>query len=507
MRKEQLQDAIGQLEDDILREAQEVREKADEEALGESGGKRLFRYSRVIWAAAAGVVVICSGIYGIYRHQQPMRQSAQKEIVQNNQEETGASVTPNDTYTVASPQYPEMEQYPDNYYDRDGNRKWRDSRRAQLEQPEGYAEGFEEFFSKTAGTFLKDAEGENCVYSPLNVYMASSLLAEVSDGESRRQVLDLLQVEDVETLRDKASALWNASYCQDGVTTRLLANSIWLNDNLKYKQDTMDTLAQHYYASSHQGKMGSDDYNHALQNWINEQTGNLLREQAGQIEMDERTMFQIVSTIYFQAKWSGRPFDESKTEPDVFHGGNGDITCDFMHKQMESEYYQGQGYSAAKLGFEIDGGMWLILPEEGKTVEDILEQGEWGKFLFHNGESEQGGEYIVNLSMPKFDVTSQLDLKDGFKSLGVTDVFESGTADFSPIIDENWGIFLSRIRHAARVSVDENGCTATAFTSMEAFGSGAMPSEEIDFNLNRPFLFVIVGGDGLPLFTGVVNQP
>ena len=31
--------------------------------------------------------------------------------------------------------------------------------------------------------------------------------------------------------------------------------------------------------------------------------------------------------------------------------------------------------------------------------------------------------------------------------------------------------------------------------------------EKVDFVLNRPFLFVINGQDGQPLFIGIVNQP
>ena len=31
--------------------------------------------------------------------------------------------------------------------------------------------------------------------------------------------------------------------------------------------------------------------------------------------------------------------------------------------------------------------------------------------------------------------------------------------------------------------------------------------ETVDFTLDRPFLFVITGIDGAPLFAGVVNQP
>ena len=41
---------------------------------------------------------------------------------------------------------------------------------------------------------------------------------------------------------------------------------------------------------------------------------------------------------------------------------------------------------------------------------------------------------------------------------------------------------------------------------MEA--GGAMPNaDEVDFVADRPFIFVITGFDGLPLFIGIVNQP
>lgn len=49
---------------------------------------------------------------------------------------------------------------------------------------------------------------------------------------------------------------------------------------------------------------------------------------------------------------------------------------------------------------------------------------------------------------------------------------------------------------------------AAAYTvfSLSATSAGEMP-EELDFVLDRPFLFAITSDDGLPLFVGVVNQP
>ena len=59
-----------------------------------------------------------------------------------------------------------------------------------------------------------------------------------------------------------------------------------------------------------------------------------------------------------------------------------------------------------------------------------------------------------------------------------------------------------------RVGIDEDGVTAVAYTIL-SFGAGAAepPDEEIDFTLDRPFVFAITSQDGLPLFIGVVNTP
>ena len=61
--------------------------------------------------------------------------------------------------------------------------------------------------------------------------------------------------------------------------------------------------------------------------------------------------------------------------------------------------------------------------------------------------------------------------------------------------------------HAARVAIDEEGVTAAAYTVMMEAGAAMPPDEEIDFTLDRPFVFAITSQDGLPLFIGIVNTP
>lgn len=152
--------------------------------------------------------------------------------------------------------------------------------------------------------------------------------------------------------------------------------------------------------------------------------------------------------------------------------------------------------------------MWLILPDEGTTPEQLLESGEATEFLRqdHNEYTNQK-TLLINLSVPKFDISSDMELRDHLQSLGIADVFIPGTADFSPIIPTADSGYVGQIKHAARVAIDEKGATAAAFTVIDRCGAGMPPSDEMDFVLDRPFFFVIESQDGLPLFTGIVNQP
>ena len=109
--------------------------------------------------------------------------------------------------------------------------------------------------------------------------------------------------------------------------------------------------------------------------------------------------------------------------------------------------------------------------------------------------------------MPKFDVAADMDLVEQLKLLGITDIFQPGVADISNLLVQADGGFVSQVKHAARVSIDEKGVTAAAFTVIDRCGAAMPPTERVTFTLDRPFLFYIESQDGLPLFAGIVNAP
>ena len=424
-------------------------------------------------------------------------------------------------YMAAEAVYPQMAAYPveaDYTDEKTGEWDWEAyqaawdawdaSRRAQLDQPEGYGDGLASFFAQSAEKFLGDAQGKNRVYSPLNLYMALAMLAEITEGQSRQQVLDLLGAENLEALREKAGALWNAHYCDDGATTSILANSLWLDQEISYEPAAVDALAQYYYASSFQGEMGSDAFTQALRDWLNQQTGGLLQEQAAGLKFTPETLLALASTIYFKAGWE-QAFGEENTREGIFYSPEGEVTCDFLHQSEGQRYYWGDHFSAVSKAFSNQSGcMWFLLPEEGTSPEELLADPQVQSFLFSGEEWKNGQDKMVHLAVPSFDVSSDLDLISGLKELGVQDVFDGNVSDFSPILGSFQGAAVRQASHAARVTIDEKGCEAAAYTVLMVTETAAIPpEEEVDFVLDRPFLFAIAGPDRLPLFVGVVNQP
>lgn len=416
---------------------------------------------------------------------------------------------------IAEPEYPEMAPYPDEskYYESDDwdafsleYDAWREDIQAQRDQPVGYADSLDGYFQASIPTLLSGNGEGNAVCSPLNIYMALAMLAETTVGSSRQQILDLLGTNSIDALRTQAGQVWNAHYMADSASSSVLANSLWLENGLKYDANTVRTLTERYYASVYQGDLGSEEMNASLRSWLNEQTGGLLADQIQNVSMPQETILALASTIYYRAKWNSE-FNGQNNAEDIFHAPSGDRTVTYMKKTLTyGPYYWGEDYGATYLGLEDGSKMWLILPDEGYSPEDILASGHALEMLLGSYyDSENKADIKVHLSLPKFDVVADMKLNEKLEALGITDVF-SMAADFSPILPEDRA-YLDTATHAARVKIDEEGVEAAAYTVMMPAGAGMPPEDEVDFVLDRPFLFVITSHDNLPLFAGIVNEP
>ena len=156
----------------------------------------------------------------------------------------------------------------------------------------------------------------------------------------------------------------------------------------------------------------------------------------------------------------------------------------------------GENYTIASMGLSSRGVAFFVLPEEGATPQDLLEDPDFWEGL---GQFLNGGAYTkVNWSVPKFTVDSQYQLEAMLPQLGFDTACDPEAADFSGI-SEVERLTLSQTSHGVHFAIDEEGIEAAAYTATGMSGSSGPPPKEIDMVLDRPFLY---GGDGLYLHPG-----
>ena len=387
--------------------------------------------------------------------------------------------------------------------------KYYDALRALRSEGTAHPDAFLDFTEKAAAELL--SAQENTVISPANLYLALAMLSETTDGDSRAQLLSLLGLDDTAEAQGAGNYIWRNLYGETSTGKTQLASSVWLNENVPYNEETLQVLAEQYLASTFSAPMGDEKTDKAIGEWINENTGDLLQDAAGNIQTKPKTVMLLLTTLYFKDQWSSQ-FWADATKKDTFTAADGEKqTVDFMHRTDDrAAYYRGENYTVAELGFRGGQSMRFLLPDEGTSLKSLLADGSavGGLFGYDMGVSLPSGKLIW--SVPKFDVSADLELTDALRALGVSDVFDFDRADFSPLVDFDRfdkAVAVTQVQHAARVKVGEKGCEAAAFTAVRADAQSAAPEDlpVVEMDLNRPFAFLITGVDGLPLFLGSVN--
>ena len=470
MKKEDLFEAIGEIDARNVQRAEAYR------------GARKPVWVR--WAAIAACVALLAGAF-----------AAVPLLKRGGGDPSG--------FVAVRAQYPEptaKKMSPQQFMEDEAHWKWLNGYYKKTEASAGLQANMDGYYAAIMGRTLA-SEDENTVCSPLNTYIAFAMLAEVSGGNTRQQVLDMLGASDIDTLRQNVTALWEGNYADTPVLTSLLANSLWLNNDVQYKDETLNTLAGQYYASSFRGEPGSKEMDEALQTWVDENTGGLLSEYVKDLELDKNTVLELLSTIYYKAVWTC-DFLPQNTDKQVFHGTKGDTTVDMMHQSDVHSVCRTDTFTVLDMGLTDSGSMFFYLPDEGVDVSSLASDPE----VFRVLRQDDGWSYPeVNLSLPKFEISEKTDLLDTVRSLGVVDALDPNVSDFTPLTQEADQIYLSKAEHAATVKIDEHGVIGAAYTALPMEAAGEW-DESFDFVLDRPFLFVITGADGSVLFSGIVRN-
>lgn len=361
---------------------------------------------------------------------------------------------------------------------------------------DSFTEAVLSFSYETASAVLSGGR-ENVNYSPVSLYYALSLAATGAEGETKEELLSLLRMPDQNTLALQCKNYYRRSYQDNKIGIRKIASSLWMDYDISWKQEYIENAAENFYASVFSVDLGAEETAAAMSAWISEQANGSLTPN---LSSSKEGILNLINTVTFHDEWVDR-FNKDKTKPDSFCLSDGtSVTCDFMNQTYGSHGFSlGEGYTRSYLNLK-NNTMVFILPDEGISPQNLISTPEKMKEIFEGGENYCGE---VVWKIPKFDFTTNLDLKEILAFLGVSSAFEKN-ADFSGITDEE--AFLSGVTQGTHIAVNEDGVDASAFTLLEYAGA-AQPAGRADMLLTRPFLYGIIGADGTLLFTGICENP
>lgn len=241
--------------------------------------------------------------------------------------------------------------------------------------------------------------------------------------------------------------------------------------------------------------LGNPQIEREVSDWISEQTHGLL---SPSVELSPLVLACLVSALYLKDAWED-PFYEDATKTGAFHAADGDIQVAYMNGICSSRVIEKNGFTAFGLGLSQGASMLFALPNgDSVRFEDALP-------LLEQLSRGEGNQEDIDLSIPRFECETTVSNLDSL--LTAAGVSTASAMELVPMVGE--AVASTQIVHGAKLSLDEQGIEAGAYTKMIVC-AGALPfdlPEPRRIILDRPFYVALVSRNGTPLFIGNIATP
>lgn len=346
---------------------------------------------------------------------------------------------------------------------------------------------------------------DNWLVSPFSLQCALGMLSNGANGETREEILYALGLSQYsqEEVNAYFKKLIEGLHTVNSAITVKTSNSVWGNAGVPLKDDFQKMNIENYFAMVSQLDFSDPSAVDQINAWCNQTTEGLIPSILE--EVNPTATVYLLNSLYFKARWESE-FAPEKTQEGDFNTSSGKVVkADFMQTQRMAAYVENEWFTSTSLSYQNDSYvMRLILPQPEISIDQVLQAlSESDENLWKNTILAD-----INLKMPRFALENKMDLTPTLQALGMKKAF-SGGADFSSMSDV--ATYISLVQQATRLKVDEDGSEGAAVTVIEGYLSDLMrplPEEEVDFFLDRPFLFQIIeSSTGTVLFMGQVGSP
>ena len=346
---------------------------------------------------------------------------------------------------------------------------------------------------------------DNWLVSPFSLQCALGMLSNGANGETHDEILYTLGLSQYsqEEVNAYFKKLIEGLHTVNSAITVKTSNSVWGNARVPLKEDFQKMNIENYSAMVSQLDFSDPSAVDQINAWCNQTTEGLIPSILD--EVNPTATVYLLNSLYFKARWESE-FAPEKTQEGDFNTSSGKVVkADFMQTQRMAAYVENEWFTSTSLSYQSDSYvMRLILPQPEISIDQVLQAlSESDENLWKNTILAD-----INLKMPRFTLENKMDLIPALQALGMKKAF-TNEADFSSMSDIS--TYISLVQQATRLKVDEDGSEGAAVTVIEGYLSDLMrplPEEEVDFFLDRPFLFQIIeSSTGTVLFMGQVGSP
>lgn len=347
---------------------------------------------------------------------------------------------------------------------------------------------------------LPEGPGENLFWSPLSASMLLGMILNGTDGDTYAQIRSTLGFDGMsqEEINAGYRDLTDLLVGLDPAVSVEIGNSTWVREGYPVLPSFEERVSDAFDAEAREVDFGDPATLPAINAWASDATRGLIETIFD--ELPTNVVMVLLNAIYFQGDWTTQ-FDEAATREAPFTRPDGStVAADLM--SLEAEFRFGSYGDAMVVDLPYGGGafsMTVALPAQGEDARELaagLDAATWQAWI--DGLVEV--EMLVEL--PRFEIEWETELNEPLQTLGMTDAFDAGRADFSRLV-EGGGPWLDLVKQKAFVRVDEKGTEAAAVT-----GGVVVDSAPPTFRADRPFFFALRERlTGTILFMGVVNDP
>ncbi|KAJ8732242.1 hypothetical protein PYW08_014972 [Mythimna loreyi] len=368
-----------------------------------------------------------------------------------------------------------------------------------------FSDDYFDFRGKIKRSFALEAalqdHGRNMICSPVTALIPLAKLLVGAKRRAEKELLIAIGLKKTEQLKSAiAHLITNMMYLQ-GVTLDV-ASRIYISSDKSINENFKDVTKKIFHSSVQKIDVYDPRETAAkINDWVADKTRNKITKLVSSSDITKDVSMILVNAIYFAGRWA-HPFEKSFTGD--FYSPSGVRRLPMMSHDGRYKYWKSDIINAEVVEIPYEGkqaSMVVVLPFSRTGLPALLRTLKLSSKVL-NKELEKMKLREIILTMPKFKIETELDMKRLYQKLGLRSIFDSRSSGLTGIVEDE-EVYVTKAIHKAIIEVNEKGTEAAAVSGVAVEYLSSVFNQR-KFLADRPFLFYIKQAKE-QLFSGVFS--